>query len=346
MTVERTIISPESASPEERRFENKLRPKRLSEYVGQKRLVNKIEIAIQAALKRGEALDHVLFHGPPGLGKTTLAHIIAYEMGANIVVTSGPILEKAGDLMGILTNLQPGDVLFIDEIHRLSKVVEEFLYPAMEDFKIDFIVDKGAFAKTISITLRNFTLIGATTRAGLLSAPLRERFGLFQHLDIYPVDEITKIVIRSAEILGIVIDEAGAMEIAMRSRGTPRIANRLLKRVRDYVEVKYDGRIDAKKADKALELEGVDNIGLNDLDRSFIRVLAGSYDGGPAGIEAIAAALNEERDTLEDMVEPFLLHIGFLGRTRSGRVLTRRAFEHIGMNPPRNIASGEQAEMF
>ncbi len=331
MTIERVIVQPEAASVEEKKIEVTLRPHKLGEYIGQKPLVQKLEIAITAALRRGEPLDHVLFHGPPGLGKTTLAHILAYEMNANIVVSSGPVLERPADLMGILTNLKAGDVFFIDEIHRLPKVVEEFLYSAMEDFKIDFVVDKGAFAKTIPITLQRFTLVGATTRAGLLTAPLRERFGIFQHIDLYPVGDLVEIVRRSACILGVEIDGDGAHEIAARSRGTPRIANRLLKRVRDYVQVRHDGRILRALADQGLAIEGVDTLGLDDLDRKYLRALIVNYHGGPAGIESLCATINEERDTLEDMVEPFLLHAGLLARTRSGRMAARTAYAHLGI---------------
>lgn len=344
MALERIITSPEPESEQEQIQELSLRPKSLGEYIGQKKLIQKLEIALKAALKRGEALDHVLLHGPPGLGKTTLAHIIANEMKANIVVTSGPVLERPAELMGILTNLEKGDVLFIDEIHRMPKVVEEFLYPAMEDYKIDFIVDKGAFAKTIPITLKPFTLIGATTRAGLLSAPLRERFGIFQHLDIYPVNEIVEIVLRSAGILDIPIEKNGAYEIAVRSRGTPRISNRLLKRVRDYVQVKQNGIIEKEFADEALRIEGVDSAGLDDLDRKFLRAIIDYYAGGPAGIESIAATINEERDTLEDMVEPYLLHAGFVVRTRSGRMVADKAYSHFGIT--RANPAGTQKDLF
>ncbi len=308
-----------------------LRPRKLSEYIGQKQVVETLEIAIQAAKKRGEPLDHILFHSPPGLGKTTLAHIIANELGVRIVTSSGPAIEKGGDLISILTHLERGDVLFIDEVHRLPKVVEEFLYPAMEDFCIDFIFDKGAHARSHRYRLERFTLVGATTRAGLLSAPLRERFGILRNLDFYTVDELCQVVKRSATLLGIPIDEKGTEEIAKRSRGTPRISNRLLKRVRDYAEIRGQGKITKEIADEALLLEGVDEIGLTSLDRRFIETIIRYYKGGPVGLEAIAATLQEESDTLVDMVEPFLLKIGFVARMQNGRKATELAYQHFGI---------------
>ncbi|MCX8118423.1 MAG: Holliday junction branch migration DNA helicase RuvB [Desulfobacterota bacterium] len=311
-----------------------LRPRRLSEYIGQKQVVETLEIAIEAAKRRGEPLDHVLFHAPPGLGKTTLAHIIATEMGVQIVTSSGPAIEKGGDLISILTHLEKGDVLFIDEIHRLPKVVEEFLYPAMEEFCIDFIFDKGAHARSHRYRLERFTLVGATTRAGLLSAPLRERFGILRNLDFYTVEELSQIVKRSAALLGVPIDEGGTEEIARRSRGTPRISNRLLKRVRDYAEIRGEGKITKEIADEALRLEGVDEVGLTSLDRRFLETIIRYYKGGPVGLEAIAATLQEEADTLVDMVEPFLLKIGFLTRTQNGRKATELAYEHFGLPSP------------
>ena len=308
-----------------------LRPKRLSDYIGQKQVVETLDIAIQAAKKRSEPLDHVLFHAPPGLGKTTLAHIIAEEMGVQIVTTSGPAIEKGGDLISILTHLEWGDVLFIDEVHRLPKVVEEFLYPAMEDFCIDFIFDKGAHARSHRYRLERFTLVGATTRAGLLSAPLRERFGILRTLDFYSVEELSQVVRRSAAILKVPIDEEGTLEIAKRSRGTPRIANRLLKRVRDFAEIRGEGKIDLKTADEALKLEGVDETGLTSLDRRFLETVIRYYKGGPVGLEAIAATLQEEADTLVDMIEPFLLKIGFIARMQNGRRATELAYQHFGL---------------
>ncbi|MCA9438043.1 MAG: Holliday junction branch migration DNA helicase RuvB, partial [Candidatus Omnitrophica bacterium] len=311
-----------------------LRPKTLKEYIGQSQLKENLSIALEAAKKRSEPVDHILFHGPPGLGKTTLAHIIANEMASELVTTSGPSLQQPTDLLGILTNLSEGDILFIDEIHRLSTVIEEYLYPAMEDFEIDFVVDKGAFAKTIKIPLKRFTLVGATTRAGFLSAPLRDRFGLFQHLDFYEPVDLATIVSRSAGILKVEIDGQGSDEIATRSRGTPRVANRLLRRVRDYAQVKADGRINSKVAQQSLKMEGVDELGLDDLDRKYLRTIIEFYRGGPVGIDAIGATLNEESETLEDLVEPYLLKIGFLQRTSRGRCAGPRAWEHLGMSPP------------
>ena len=308
-----------------------LRPRKLSEYIGQSRVVETLDIAIKAAQKREEPLDHVLFHSPPGLGKTTLAHIIAEEMGVHIVTSSGPAIEKGGDLISILTHLERGDVLFIDEVHRLPKVVEEFLYPAMEDFCIDFIFDKGSHARSHRYRLERFTFVGATTRAGLLSAPLRERFGILRTLDFYTVDELCKVIRRSAAILGVPIDESGTEEIAKRSRGTPRISNRLLKRVRDFAQIRGQGKIDQGIADEALRLEGVDEIGLTSLDRRFLETIIRYYKGGPVGLEAIAATLQEEADTLVDMIEPFLLKIGFVARMQNGRRATELAYQHFGL---------------
>ena len=310
-----------------------LRPKRFTEYIGQQQIVEMLKIAVEAAQKREEVLDHVLFYGPPGLGKTTLAHIIANEMGVPVVHTSGPALEKGGDLLSILTHLERGNVLFIDEIHRLPKVVEEFLYPAMEDFAVDIIFDKGMNARSYRSKLEQFTLVGATTRAGLLSAPLRERFGIFSSLDFYSEQDLEKVIVRSASILNVSIDEAGAQEIARRARGTPRIANRLLRRIRDYAEVRADGIITKKVADRALALEGIDALGLTPLDIRFLNVIVQVYKGGPVGLEAIAATLQEEPDTLVDMVEPFLLKAGLLARTSSGRKLTELAYKHLKIEP-------------
>jgi Holliday junction DNA helicase RuvB len=307
-----------------------LRPEHLSEYIGQAEVVETLKIAIEAAIGREEPIDHVLFHGPPGLGKTTLAHIIANEMGSDLTVTSGPALEKGGDLVGILTHLEQGDVLFIDEIHRTPKVVEEFLYPAMEDFAIDFIFDKGVHARSHRYRLKRFTLVGATTRMGLLSAPLRDRFGIFRNLDFYGEKDLVKIASRSAALLKVAIDDKGAIELAKRSRGTPRIVNRLLKRVRDYTQVRSDGVITKATVNAALSLEGVDEKGLTSLDRRYLRTIIEFYHGGPAGIEAIAATLQEETDTLADVVEPYLLKIGLITRTSSGRKASEAAYQHLG----------------
>ena len=307
-----------------------LRPSSLDEFIGQKVLVDNLNVALQAAKQRNEPMEHMLFSGPPGLGKTTLSYIIAHEMGARITITSGPAIDRAGDFVGILTNLEVGDILFIDEIHRLSKTVEEFLYPAMENFKIDFIVDKGPYARTINFNLKPFTIIGATTRSGLLAAPLRDRFGIFYHLDFYEPYELTTIVRHSAHKLDVKIDETAALEIAKRSRGTPRIANRLLRRVRDFAQVKtVEGIIDQKIVEEAMEALGIDNKGLDGLDRRLLKVMDQQYNGGPAGIEAIAATLNEEVDTIVDVIEPFLLKSGFLKRTSRGRELTELAVSHI-----------------
>jgi len=308
-----------------------LRPSKIGEFIGQENLKENLDIALQAAKKRKEPLEHVLLSGPPGLGKTTLAHIIAREMSAKIVATSGPAIERAGDLIGILTNLEEGDILFIDEIHRLSKVVEEFVYPAMEDFKIDFVVDKGPYAKTIKFALKRFTLIGATTRQGLLSAPLRDRFGVSFHLDFYEPEDLTKIIQRSAKLLSIFIDPDAAKELAGRSRGTPRIANKLLRRVRDYVQVKSFEKISLDLIHKALEGYGIDKRGLDALDRKVLRAILEVYSGGPVGVESLAATLNEEVDTLVDVVEPFLLKNGFLKRTSRGREATPLAGKHLGL---------------
>lgn len=333
------LVSPDLISKEEESFNRSLRPPTLDEYVGQKKVVEKLSIALEAARKRAEPLDHALFYGPPGLGKTTLAYIIANAMGSKITTTSGPALERTGDLMGILTNLGEGDILFIDEIHRLPPNIEEFLYPAMEDFKVDFVVDKGMFAKTINVPLKKFTLLGATTRAGSLSAPLRNRFGLFFHLEFYTVEELLQIILRSSRILGTKIEEAGANEVARRARGTPRIANRLLRRVRDYAEVKATGAINLQVARHALKLEGVDEHGLDDLDRNFLSTIIRLYKGGPVGVEALSATLNEEVDTLVDMVEPYLLQQGFISRTRTGRRANEPAYKHLNLPLPGGAAT-------
>lgn len=306
-----------------------LRPTKINEFVGQREVIENLLIFIKAAKKRKEPAEHILFSGPPGLGKTTLAHIIAHEMGTKITATSGPAIERAGDLIGILTNLEQGDILFIDEIHRISKVVEEFLYPAMENFQIDFVIDKGPYAKTIKFNLKAFTLIGATTRSGLLTAPMRGRFGIFHHLDFYGPDDLLNIIMRSAELLSVKVSKPAALEIARRSRGTPRIANRLLRRVRDYAQVKASGDIGQDIVDKALKAQGIDKAGLDSIDRKVLKAIIDYYDGGPVGIEALAASLNEEPDTIVDVVEPFLLKIGYLKRTRRGRQVTKSAREHI-----------------
>lgn len=331
MAIDR-VLSADSGGDREEQFNTALRPKSLTECVGQANVKEKLSIAIQAARRRGEPLEHILFYGPPGLGKTTLAHVIAHEMGAGVRVTSGPALTKQGDVMGLLTNVGTGDILFIDEIHRLSAPVEEFIYPAMEDFKVDFTVDSGLHAKTINFPLKRFTLIGATTRAGLLSAPLRGRFGMMHHLEFYTIAELTAILKRSAQLLDLK-NESNTLElIASRSRGTPRIANRLLRRVRDYAQVKGSGKLTAEIVESALKMERIDELGLDELDRSFLRSLIKVYDGGPAGIEALAATLGEERDTLEDVVEPYLLQIGFVRRTKRGREITPAACKHLGFN--------------
>lgn len=300
-----------------------LRPRTLEEYgrAGQAAVVENLQIALEAARKRGEPLEHVLLYGPPGLGKTTLAHVIAHEMNSTLISTSGPALERPGDLMGILSNLEHGSVLFVDEVHRLPRVVQEFLYSAMEDFSVDFVIEKGSHARTIKIPLKRFTLVGATTRSSMLTPPLRDRFGLQYHLDFYSAEELAVVVTRSAALLATPIDAEGAAEIARRSRGTPRIANRLLRRVRDYTQVKVDGRITREVARESLEREGVDEDGLNDLDRRYLQTIHDFYAGGPVGVEALAATLNEERDTLVDVIEPYLLKIGLVTRTQGGRKL-------------------------
>jgi holliday junction DNA helicase RuvB len=319
----------EETEPDED-FSN-LRPTALSEYVGQDKVVETLRIAIEAALKRGECLEHILLNGPPGLGKTTLAHIIANEMSSKVITSSGPALEKGGDLMGLLTNMEKGDVFFIDEIHRIPKIVEEFLYPAMEDFSVDFIFDRGVHARTHKYRLERFTLIGATTRAGLLSSPLRDRFGIVRDLDYYEEKDLVRIVKRSALILKVGVNEEGAYEIARRSRGTPRVANRLLKRVRDFAQVRAKGAVTRPVAIDALSLEGIDEYGLTELDRKLLTVIVKNYGGGPAGIEALAATLQIESDVLLEVVEPFLLKTGFLIRTSQGRKASERAFKHLGL---------------
>jgi Holliday junction DNA helicase RuvB len=323
------LITPEPRE-EDLVVEQNLRPKRLADYIGQEEIKESLRVFIEAAKQRGEALDHVLLHGYPGLGKTSLATIISHELGVNLRTTSGPVIERPGDLAAILTNLEPRDVLFIDEIHRLNPTVEEILYPAMEDFQIDIIIGQGPSARTIKLDLPPFTLVGATTRAGLLSPPLRDRFGVILRLDFYKPEELKQIVLRSARILGIAIEESGAMEIAKRSRGTPRIANRLLRRVRDFAQVRAQGVITEDVAKKALELLDVDENGFDAMDRRILQLIIEHYDGGPVGIETLAAALSEEKGTIEDVYEPYLIQQGYIRKTPRGRMATRKAYEHFG----------------
>jgi Holliday junction DNA helicase RuvB len=333
VTDEARVMS-RTALPEETQVERQLRPQRLHEYVGQRAAVESLRVSVEAARQRSEPLDHVLLSGPPGLGKTTLAAIMANEMGATMVTTAGPSLERGADLMGILTNLAERDVLFIDEIHRLPRVVEELLYPAMEDFSVNFVMDKGLNARTMRIPLRPFTMVGATTRPGMLSSPLRERFGIFHHLDFYSGEELSAIIRRSASILGASLGAGGAEAIAQRARGTPRIANRLLRRVRDYAQVKADGTVTAEIARRALDQEGVDEAGLDRLDRRFLTAIIENYKGGPVGLEAIAATINDEAETLAEVVEPFLLKIGYVVRSPNGRKATPAAYAHLGHAVP------------
>ncbi len=337
------VISP-AVNADEATLERSLRPRVLDEYIGQERVVENLRVFLEAAKARSEPLDHTLLYGPPGLGKTTLANVIAAEMGVSIKTTSGPVIERPGDLAAILTNLRQGDILFVDEVHRLSHVVEEVLYPAMEDFALDIVIGKGPAARSIRLNLPHFTLIGATTRIALMTSPLRDRFGVMYRLDFYSLEAMREIVSRSAAILDVAIDEAGCHEIASRSRGTPRVANRLLKRVRDYAQVRGDGAITAKVAREALAMLEVDDLGLDSSDRRVLRTIIEKFDGGPVGLDTIAAALSEDADTIMDVYEPYLLQLGFLDRTARGRVATRRAYEHLGV--PDNREQNAQASLF
>jgi holliday junction DNA helicase RuvB len=338
------ILTPELKG-DEGRFDNALRPKKLEEFVGQQKLRKNLEIFIEAAQKRGEPVEHVLLYGPPGLGKTTLAHIIAGEVGANIRTTSGPALERVGDIAAILTNLEPNDVLFVDEIHRMNKIIEEVLYPAMEEFALDIVIGKGPSARTVRLDLPPFTLIGATTRLSLISSPLRDRFGATHKLEFYTADELTSVIRRSSGILGTEISHEAADLVASRSRGTPRIANRLLKRVRDFAEVKSDGTIDAKTADAALKMLEIDDLGLDQADRTIMETIINKFGGGPVGLQTLSAATSEENETIETVHEPFLIQLGFIQRTPRGRVATPRAYEHLGLPYPEELQNNPQLQL-
>jgi holliday junction DNA helicase RuvB len=335
------LITSAAESPQEEAIERALRPKDLDEYIGQEKARSQLEIFIHAARGRAEPLDHVLLFGPPGLGKTTLAHIIAKEMGVNLRQTSGPVLERAGDLAALLTNLEPNDVLFIDEIHRLSPVVEEILYPAMEDYRLDIMIGEGPAARSVRLDLPPFTLIGATTRAGMLTNPLRDRFGIVSRLEFYTTEELGRIVHRSAGLLEVEITETGAQEVAKRSRGTPRISNRLLRRVRDYAQVKADGIVSSEVADAALKMLDVDNLGFDVMDRKLLQAVLEKFGGGPVGLDNLAAAIGEERDTIEDVLEPYLIQQGYLMRTPRGRIATSLAYQHFGLQVPKTLVTGE-----